>query len=355
MARKRKTLPKDFESMLETAALNELIAVFDRCELDARGSYNKQTALGFAQIPDDLARWLVDQGLDPDTPDSNGRTPLASRAVAWLVPARQIPLFLELGADIEAQSKYGETPLQLAVKNWGDFAARTLIEHGAVTSGDGWNPTTMLDGMLSRTENNRLEQAVELSTLLFEHGAELTQPMRQSVERIGEHFEEYRSVFAADQLEAADTAITALYRMFDIAPVLPRIFHDGTSPITLPEGTWGAQHSALWDSLVPGNGPAPTQQGEVIRITGKISDEMFRNGGANWDEQHRALVDAAVLIMKSGTSLPESSLDEFSAAVADVRPGRGSERALQTLTRLSVEWVGLNPTPVPLEDVDYTR
>ena len=52
---KRKTLPEDFESRLEKGTMAELKAVFDICEIDARGGYGKQTALAFDRCPDELA------------------------------------------------------------------------------------------------------------------------------------------------------------------------------------------------------------------------------------------------------------------------------------------------------------
>lgn len=51
VARKKKTLPKDFGDRLTTAPLAELTAVFDTCELDATGGHSKHTALGFYDCP----------------------------------------------------------------------------------------------------------------------------------------------------------------------------------------------------------------------------------------------------------------------------------------------------------------
>src|SRR5664279_2542604 len=76
----RKTLPKDFESLLEKGTMAELKAVFDVCEIDARGGYSKQTALAYDKCPDDLARWLVAQGADLSATDTWGNTPLHQRA-----------------------------------------------------------------------------------------------------------------------------------------------------------------------------------------------------------------------------------------------------------------------------------
>src|SRR5438876_138196 len=80
---KRKTLPKDFEDLLKAGDLAKLQAVFDACDVDARGGYAKQTALAFNECPDALARWLVGQGADLSASDTWGNTPLHSRARSW--------------------------------------------------------------------------------------------------------------------------------------------------------------------------------------------------------------------------------------------------------------------------------
>lgn len=349
IGRKRKTLPKDFGTLLTTAPLDELIAVFDRCALDARGGYHKGTALSFGEAPDDLIVWLVHQGLDPDTRDGSGETPLASRAIVWRARAAQIPLFLTLGADIEAPHRGGWTPLRLAVSRRADVAARLLIEHGAATSGDDWNPTTMLEGALRGVENASIVQAAAITDLMLEQGAEITETMRERIPRIGEMFERYRSVFNPDSVATTEAALQRLYTIFGIEPAAQRVLHDGTTPIDVPDGPWTDQHTALWELLVPGSGRAPTEQGEVIRITAKVSDEMARNGGANWGAPFRELVDTAASLMRTGTPLPDDALAELDTAVRDLRGGRGAEASLRTFSRLAVEWVAANPVPVPFQ------
>jgi hypothetical protein len=71
---KKKLLPKDFEALLEKGDIGELKAVFDNCEVDARGGVFKQTALAFNECPDEMARWLVAQGADLSAGNSYGET-----------------------------------------------------------------------------------------------------------------------------------------------------------------------------------------------------------------------------------------------------------------------------------------
>ena len=60
MAKKRKTLPKDFSELLATANIETLKAVYEKCELDAYDGSNKESALFLRHIPDELVKWLVE-------------------------------------------------------------------------------------------------------------------------------------------------------------------------------------------------------------------------------------------------------------------------------------------------------
>jgi hypothetical protein len=42
---KKKLLPKDFEKLLDSGDIDKMKAVFETCDVDARGGYAKQTAL----------------------------------------------------------------------------------------------------------------------------------------------------------------------------------------------------------------------------------------------------------------------------------------------------------------------
>ena len=122
--RKRKTLPKDFGQLLDQASFAELVAVFDACELEATGGYSKSTALGFYNCPDELVRWLVEQGADINARDTYQRTPLHHRSSSWI---GGIDLLLDLGADIEAQDYQGYTPLHAAANRvWAMFAVASI-------------------------------------------------------------------------------------------------------------------------------------------------------------------------------------------------------------------------------------
>lgn len=351
MARKRKTLPKDFDEMLTSAPIDQLIAVFDTRELHAYGDPQKSTALGYLDCPDELIVWLVEQGLDVDSRNELGRTGLAERACSDQAEyVDQIPLFLSLGADIESRDNSGRTPFQNAVFLIRPYAAGVLVEHGAAVSGDGWNPGTLLEAFLGQVTNVDIPDAVDMARLLIELGAPITDAARAQVERIGEGFERFRDAFAEDRLAETDSSLNELYAMFEAQPAVSIVKHDGTSPIVVAPGSWQQQHNALWDFLVPGSGPAATEQGEVIRFTGRIADEMYRNGGMNWGPFYQEMVDGTVRILGSRIALSPDEVAEARALAAGVRTGRGSADAIDRLNELAVAWVERNPEVYPMTD-----
>ena len=356
MIRKRRRLPKEFEQQLTSASLDELKKVFDRCAFDARGGYAKGTALGFAECPDGLVEWLTGQGLDVDTADDYGRTPLWVRARHWSGRvAGQIPLLVSLGADVEARDNDGMTPLQAAVGWHRVDAARVLISLGASTAVLDKAGNTLLMRTLVSTRNADIVQTVGIVKILLAHGEEITGRMREEVERIGRDFEFHRLAFDPGSVDATDAALGELYQLFAVEPVARRKMHSGPAPIVVSDGPWQRQHEELWDLLVPSSSVARTVQGEVIRITGKVNDEMHRNGGANWDREYRAMVDAFADYVTQGLPLSAELLAEVRGIVNDVRSGEGEQRALYRLSELAVAWVVENPTPIVLGDVGYRR
>ncbi len=97
MPPKRKTLPKDFQELLVKGNIQELIQLFDKCEIDARGGYCKQTALAFSECPHELAKWLVEKGANIEALDDYKSTPLIERSRRY---NGNIESLIKLGADV---------------------------------------------------------------------------------------------------------------------------------------------------------------------------------------------------------------------------------------------------------------
>ena len=60
---KRKTLPKDFEQLVQTASDEDIKKVLGKCDINAYGGYNKGNALEFP-LSEEMMRWLIEQRID---------------------------------------------------------------------------------------------------------------------------------------------------------------------------------------------------------------------------------------------------------------------------------------------------
>ena len=175
------------------------------------------------------------------------------------------------------------------------------------------------------------------------------------MQRIGREFEFHRASFNPDYLEATDAALASLYCLFDVTPVASRKVHDGQAAIVVATSGWRDQYQQLWELLVPSSGAAVTAQGEVIRISGRISREIHHNGSANWDADFKAMLAALVSLVGSAVSLPAAELAEAGALAAVLRGGNDDAEQTDRLCELAVRWVIANPQPVPLAMPSYSR
>ncbi len=367
---KRKALPKDFDQSLKTSDLDTLETIFEKVDVNARGGVFKQSALAFNECPDELARWLVEQGADIDFGDNYGETPLHARAGHW---QGNIAILLELGADVNHDAGGRATPLHRAAETGNLKAANLLIDHGADPNAKNSQGQSPLVFALQRCSNTHIERLAPMAERLLRvmpvepeknsfvgriFGRKPTSPsaitdeMRELVKKIGANFEFHRAGFNPQMVDAVSNALDRLYSLFDVPPVARRAMHDGKSDIVASAASWQEQHQELWEMLVPSSGAASTVQGEVIRISGRISDELERNGGANWNADYRMMADALLTHVASGNALPSTDLDAAKMTVSEVKSKHGDPAEL---CRHAVNWVALNPKPVELKAPPYHR
>ena len=352
--KKRVTLPKDFNELLTDGNIDQLKAVYDKCELPAHdGRYSLSTALHFGGVPDELVIWLVEEGLDINIPDYYGATPLYRQAT---MGRDTVKLLLELGADIEKTNTYGNTPLHVAAQFFHPKTVAFLIEKGANVNPKNDRGQTPLDSVLTVCRGIYIAQTAEIASMLLDAGAKKTSAMKEKIENIGKDFEFHREGINPDYLEAADQGLEKLYALFDVKPVAKRITHDGVSPILVKEGSWEEQYEELWSFLIPSSGAAKTVQGEVIRIPGRVRDELDRNGGVNWDRDYRKMLQALPQYLSLGSSLSEQELAETKELIAQVH-GKDfdDEHRLDRLCQLALSWIKQNPEPISLEKTSYNR
>lgn len=351
MARKRKTLPKNFSELIEAGDIAALQAVFTKCELDAYGGYSKTTALSFFDVPDELVRWLAEQGANINARDNYKRTALHNQAINW---RGNIELLLELDADIEALDYQNETPLFAAAAFFKPNAVRTLVSKGANIRAVNMLNETPLDKALAVCRNINIVDLVEVSEIFLSAGIAVTPEMKNSIMRIGKDFEFHREGFNKEYLKETDEALSRLYELFDVSPVEKRKTHDGKSKITVCTKGWQAQHNELWDLLIPSQGHAQTVQGEVIRITGKVSYEILHNGCINWDNDFRKMLKSLNHYISLGTPLHPAALQESITLAKELYKGDGDKEPAR-LCELAVQWVLSNPNPIILEQPEYKR
>ena len=354
MAKKRKTLPKIFEELIEQNDIENLKKVFVTCELDARGGYGKSTALSFRNVPNELVLWLVENGADIDAVDIYERTALHRHTMAR---SGDLTIFLELGSNVSAVDKYGDTPLHFAAgSSFNATSVKKLIEYGANTNALNMAKQTPLEYALKRANNIDLIELVEISKMFLKINSKITQKMKDAVNLKGENFEFHRENFNKDFLNKTDEALSNLYEIYNVVPIKKRIMHDGISPICVNGTTWQKQFEELWEFLVPSNGSAKTVQGEVVRIAGKVRDEIYRNGGANWNIDFKKMLDAFFIFLSLGISLHSDELAKANLIIKDIRKnGDGEDNELNFLSELATKWVLINPKPILLDKQNYKR
>ena len=354
MAKKRVALPKEFRGLMDEGNIEALKAVYDRCGLTARdGRFSLCTPLHMGGVPDELVIWLVAQGLDINIPDYYGATPLYRQAI---LGRDTVKLLLELGADIEKPNTYGDTPLHMAAEFFHPRTVKFLIDKGANVNVENDMGRTPLASVLMVCRGIYIAQTAEIASMLLDAGAKKTPAMKEKVENIGKDFEFHRESIHPDYIEGADKGLAKLYEIFDVKPVEKRLTHDGVSPIKLVEGSWEKQYEELWSFLIPSSGAAKTAQGEVIRIPGRVRDELDRNGGVNWDRDYRKMLQALPQYLSLGIPLSDQELAETKELIAQVH-GKDfdDEPRLDRLCQLALAWIKQNPNPIDLKEPSYKR
>lgn len=351
---KRKTLPTNFTEILETGSFEDQKAVFDSCALDAyeRG-YSHDTALHHYAIKEELTRYLVAKGLNINNQNAYGRTPLYTHST---VGAPLVAVLLELGADVNLANNDGCTPLFTALANARVDTVKLLLEHGADIKHKNQVKQNALEYGLSLTSNASIPDMLQCAKLMLDAGLKVTKNMQKSVKSIGDNFERYRESFNKDLLATTDAALNELYKLFDVEPAAKHITNDGTQVITITGNTPQEQFNNLWDSLVAPQGHAKTVQGEVIRIAGRVRSEFYRNGGANWDREYRAMLNALIKHLGSHNALSDDDLARTKDIAHSIN-GKGDfdETILDELALLTLTWVSHNLDPIALKTPTYKR
>lgn len=379
MAKLKKTLPNDLGRFCMNherdwcePLIEKLKEMLSECEPDAtpRGASN-ETVLHFTNIPVEIVAWQIGRGATVDAPHTYG-TPLLKHARKGNYDICK--LLIEKGADVNAENYESATPLFAAADGGRVEVVKLLLENGADPNLRG---NRVIDGknallyMISRMHFGDGDKAETAEILIAAMGgkeaiSEEDWKLAQNyIKNKGEQFEftkssweEPRDDWERNYRIKSESEMKKFFELFGVEPAKAVIKHDGKSPIIVDTNLpFGDIHDALWDYLVPARGACATVQGEVIRITGRIGDEVYRNGGMNWDDEYRKMLAALKDYFAMGTPLPDENMEEVSNASIGVNKCKacGCEKAVGILQANAVRWVSLNSTPIALGPVEYNR
>jgi hypothetical protein len=273
--------------------------------------------------------------LKPLKPDKYGDSPL------WYAAAendlKKLRKLLAAGADPNVGDSERITPLYVAAIRGHAEAVELLLRHGADPNLVDCNDTAALQ--LVTYEGHR-----EVVALLLEHGAD----------------PDHRNKWGACPRDFAGHRSPEIKKLFQAIKRRPKnkrgpgrrapTYAELTG--TVDEDYYWTRHARLWDELVPPNGQAKTVQGEVIRVTGKLTREAYRNGNMNWDRDCARLWRfVARTLDDPDTFTPEERTRIKGWVKTIIRDhddpdvsGEGSPYYL--LTEKAVAWVLAHPKPI---------
>ncbi|MBR1939252.1 hypothetical protein IJ847_00790 [Candidatus Saccharibacteria bacterium] len=204
--------------------------------------------------------------------------------------------------------------------------------------------------LLSQVQNINIPKALDCVKILLDHNIEVDKNCLAQIVRIGQSFEFHREAMAQDFIAEVEPALKELYSIFDVEPVPPKRNLQKGERISVNSKRWQTQHDELWDLLAPSKGRAKTVQGEVIRISGRISYELLDNGGINWDKDYELMLQELPKLWQTG-SYDKEALDELSGICDEIIEHNGdfcNEEKVGRLSQLCVEWILRNPDIVEL-------
>lgn len=350
MAKKRKTLPDNLQEIIDSNDIEQFKAVFDKCEISAtnRGK-TEANVFSYRNLTVEHICFLAENGIDLNADSGWGWTPSAFLAN----DIKLLKCLIEHGADIEhAVDELHGNALYICAWTHRAQAVENLLSCGADPEPrGGWKKNTALDESLICCKGADMVNMVRIAKALLAAGAKPSDKTYKYVTKIGEDFEFFRDGFKPELVDEYSNALNELYSLFKVEPVPRRAIYDGKSPITVKSKKWQEQYNELWKLLVPSSGHANTVQGEVIRIIGRVTNELLDNGGINWDAEYKKMVNTLPIYFRTF----DGETAEKACSLAAKISLKSDENLLYPLTEIAVKWVLDNNNPIALNTVDYKR
>lgn len=358
MSEKLQKLPLKIKDLLKKGDLAQSKKLFSGCDPNATIDFGSNI-FSLSPLPEEFASWAKEQGADINFRDHHGQTPIFH----LIRKDADVSLLIKLGADIEAVGPGGYTPLHAAAARGSKKAMRALLKAGAKIDAqtkdfDGYGHFTPLETALCESDLSCTKK-YDVCKFLLDHGAQISDRSRRFVSAFSETFHRHNAGKEVTKfLQNQTDGLEKLCKLFDAEMLRETSFHDGVSPIILTTvGGFTNNFEELWNFLVPPSGRAQTAQGEVIRIAGRIEDELLRNGGLNWDEDYRKMLYTfrEYFRLTNPSEEPDEAVEEIVEALKD---GDVNDGMICRLRYCALHWVEANPEVRPLLDLaeaDYTR
>lgn len=277
-------------------------------------------------------------------PDEYGLTALSRAVIANDLKALREAL--EGGAEPNVGNGERVTPLYMAAVNGHAGAVELLFQHGADPNLVDANGTAALQLAAYRASGaSATDEHRRIIELLLAHGADPDHKNkagatpRKLARVMGDP--QVKKLFAAVKKRPAKTPGPGRR-----APTYAELTG------TVDEGYYWTRHERLWDALVPAKGQAKTVQGELVRITGKLTREAYTNGNINWGPDCTKLWNFVAHVLDDPATFTEAERADIRAWVKAIirdraRPdvsGEGSPYDL--VTEKVVQWVEAHPKPI---------
>lgn len=352
MPKKKTTLPKNFRELCQVGDLAALQAIYADTDINAtERSVGKMHPLAMRDTPPAFMQWLLDHGADANfrrTKDDS--PPLFHQVTAG--NTEQAAVLLQNGANANYTNEYGNSILHFAET---PALIKLLLTHGANPAAKNKRGQTPFDSLLDHAPlADTIANTIDCTQIYIQAGMEITEQQREQAAWQRDHYNEHMARFEIPHSPEGYAALRQLCELFGVSPDPVREEPqqpDLATPIALAGGTLWEQYISGWDTLVPPAGHAATVQGEIIRIAGRIRDELLRNAMGNWNSEYRKMLNAFPRYAKLGNPLSAEQLAEIAAIQKGILDDGGA--LSQRLCELAVQWVVQNPAPMALGETAY--